>query len=480
MTDDRTHGSGDAVDVVVIGGGVGGLGVAHARARAGVGVVRLDGAAELGGLLRRGRVAGIDIDLGAESFATRTDAVARLVADAGLPLDLVRPQPGGAALVLADPSGAGGVTRGPLPRRTVLGIPADPLAADVVALIGAEAAARAARERDRPAFDAAATPEPSLFDLVAERLGAVVAERLVDTLCRSIYSRAARAARLSELHPGLWAAFCATGHLTDAAAQLAAEAPAGSAVGGIAGGMWQLPFALARAAQTHGAVLRTGVAARAITGEPGAFVIETEGGPLDARRVVVATGSRAAAALRPSAPGADGAAADAGVVRLVAAAVDRPDLPDLPVGSGVIVDAAVPSAAKALTQITAKWAWARAAAPAGRHLVRLSARDASPGASVPDLDTPAAFAREVTLLTGVPIAAAEVVDVVVQEWRDAVPGAAPDDDVRADAARGIHHTGAAVAGTGLASVLPHARALAARLADELAHSHPVHPTRSHA
>lgn len=480
MTDDRTHGSGDAVDVVVIGGGVAGLAVAHDLARAGVRVVLLEAADELGGLLRRGRVAGIDIDLGAESFATRTDAVARLVADAGLPLDLVRPQPGGAALVLADPSGAGGVTRGPLPRRTVLGIPADPLAADVVALIGAEAAARAARERDRPAFDAAATPEPSLFDLVAERLGAVVAERLVDTLCRSIYSRAARAARLSELHPGLWAAFCATGHLTDAAAQLAAEAPAGSAVGGIAGGMWQLPFALARAAQTHGAVLRTGVAARAITGEPGAFVIETEGGPLDARRVVVATGSRAAAALRPSAPGADGAAADAGVVRLVAAAVDRPDLPDLPVGSGVIVDAAVPSAAKALTQITAKWAWARAAAPAGRHLVRLSARDASPGASVPDLDTPAAFAREVTLLTGVPIAAAEVVDVVVQEWRDAVPGAAPDDDVRADAARGIHHTGAAVAGTGLASVLPHARALAARLADELAHSHPVHPTRSHA
>ena len=480
MTDDRTHGSGDAVDVVVIGGGVAGLAVAHDLARAGVRVVLLEAADELGGLLRRGRVAGIDIDLGAESFATRTDAVARLVADAGLPLDLVRPQPGGAALVLADPSGVGGVTRGPLPRRTVLGIPADPLAADVVALIGAEAAARAARERDLPAFDAATTPEPSLFDLVAERLGAVVAERLVDTLCRSIYSRAARAARLSELHPGLWAAFCATGHLTDAAAQLAAEAPAGSAVGGIAGGMWQLPFALARAAQTHGAVLRTGVAARAITGEPGAFVIETEGGPLDARRVVVATGSRAAAALRPSAPGADGAAADAGVVRLVAAAVDRPDLPDLPVGSGVIVDAAVPSAAKALTQITAKWAWARAAAPAGRHLVRLSARDASPGASVPDLDTPAAFAREVTLLTGVPIAAAEVVDVVVQEWRDAVPGAAPDDDVRADAARGIHHTGAAVAGTGLASVLPHARALAARLADELAHSHPVHPTRSHA
>ena len=147
MTDDRTHGSGDAVDVVVIGGGVAGLAVAHDLARAGVGVVLLEAADELGGLLRRGRVAGIDIDLGAESFATRTDAVARLVADAGLPLDLVRPQPGGAALVLADPSGVGGVTRGPLPRRTVLGIPADPpLAEKWLALAAAGGHARAQRE----------------------------------------------------------------------------------------------------------------------------------------------------------------------------------------------------------------------------------------------------------------------------------------------------------------------------------------------
>ena len=39
---------------------------------------------------------GVTIDLGAESFATRTDAVARLVADAGLDLELVSPEPAGA------------------------------------------------------------------------------------------------------------------------------------------------------------------------------------------------------------------------------------------------------------------------------------------------------------------------------------------------------------------------------------------------
>ncbi|WP_455131983.1 hypothetical protein [Microbacterium aurum] len=43
--------------------------------------------------MQRGTVGGVAIDLGAESFATRTDAVARLVADAGLDLELVSPEP---------------------------------------------------------------------------------------------------------------------------------------------------------------------------------------------------------------------------------------------------------------------------------------------------------------------------------------------------------------------------------------------------
>jgi hypothetical protein len=110
-------------------------------------VVVIDAAAEVGGLLRRGTLAGVDIDLGAESFATRTDAVAALVADAGLPLELVAPRPQGAWPAVATDDG---VRRARLPRRTVLGIPADPEADDVVAIIGADGAARARDERRCP------------------------------------------------------------------------------------------------------------------------------------------------------------------------------------------------------------------------------------------------------------------------------------------------------------------------------------------
>ncbi len=92
--------------------------------------------------------------------------------------------------------------------------------------------------------------------------------------------------------------------------------------------------------------------------------------------------------------------------------------------------------------------------------MRLSARHADGRGLAGAADV----AREVALLTGVAITAADVVDVVVQEWTDAVAPASAAASASAAADRGIHVTGAAVAGTGLASVIPHARALAARRA----------------
>lgn len=467
MTTSRTSAPAAATgaDVVVVGAGMGGLVVAHELARAGRDVVVVDAAEEVGGLLRRGTLAGVDIDLGAESFATRTDAVATLVADAGLDLELVAPRPQGAWLAVATDDG---VRRARLPRRTVLGIPADPEADDVVAIIGPDGGARARDERRVPV---AADAEPSLYDLVAERLGVRVADRLVDTLCRSVYSRPAAEARLSQLHPGLWREFVARGSLLEAADAIATGQRAGAAVGGIAGGMWRLPTALAEAAASRGAQIRTGVAVHAVRAEADALVVETASGSLSARHVVIATGTAEAARLLAGA--GVSTRAPAAAVRLVAAAIAHPALAAEPVGSGVIVDAALPTAAKALTHITAKWDWARAATPDGIHLVRLSARDAAAGT----LATADEVAREVSILTGVEVAAADVVDLVVQEWTDAVVGAAAPDDLPA----GIHLAGAAVAGTGLASVTPHARDLAARLDSALAasppssflHTHPV-------
>lgn len=443
-------------DVLIIGAGIAGLVVAHDLARAGHRVVVIESASEVGGLLRRGTVAGVTIDMGAESFATRTDAVAALLADAQLDLDLVVPRPQAAWLAIATDEG---VVRAPLPRRTVLGVPADPGADDVVAIIGPDGAARARAERPE-AIDPAA--EPSLYDLVTARLGARVANRLVDPLCRSVYSRPAADARLSHLHPGLWREFVARGSLLAAAGVIATEQRAGAAVGGIAGGMWQLPVALAGAARAHGADIRTGVKVRAVRPGNGAIIVHTAGDRFTARRVVIATGPAESARLL--ADDDIGDATGGGGVRVVAAAISHPGLAAEPIGTGIIVDAALPAAAKALTHITAKWAWARAAAPSGIHLVRLSARDAA----AEGLHSAGDVAREVATATGLDIAREHVVDMLAQDWPDAVvrevhSGARP---------AGIHLAGATVAGTGLASVIPHARALAADIDALLIHPVP--------
>lgn len=438
-------------DLLVIGGGIAGLAIAHDAAKAGLQVTVLEAADRVGGLLQRAELDGVAFDIGAESFATRTSGVAGLIADAGLPLAVVTPAPGGAHLLTTGP---GGLLRAALPRRTVLGIPADPFAADVVRILGADGSARLAAERDLPPLSGA--DEPSLAELVTERCGPLVLERLVEPLCRSVYSQPAQAVRLSRLHPALWRAAVSYGSLLAGADACATDDRAGAAVGGINGGMWRLAAELDRAAQDQGARIRTGVSVLAVAADDGHVAVTTAGAVVRARHVVIATGAAAARALLD--PAGAQTADTTPRVRVVAALVDNHAFDARPVGSGVIVAPGVPSAAKALTHANAKWPWLAETLPVGRHLFRLSARDAD----APGLETPADVAREIALLTGTHVDAADVIALTSAEYADAVSRAPVDERRRTELSdTGIHLAGAAVAGTGLASVLPHARDLAA-------------------
>nr|WP_183501010.1 MULTISPECIES: FAD-dependent oxidoreductase [Microbacterium] len=461
-------------DVAVVGGGIAGLVVAWELARAGARVIVCEADATAGGMLRSGRIAGVEVDLGAESFATRTTGVADLVADAALPLELTAPRAGGAQLAVpareipasdgparevpaSDVSApAGAVERHPLPRRAVAGLPADPAADDVARIIGAAGVARALQERALPLPADLAAAEPSLAELARTRYGSAVAERLVDPLCRSVHSRPASALRLSAVAPNLWAEFLRRGSLTAAVDALAPAERAGAAIGGIAGGMWCLADALRTAAERAGAVVRTQTPVREIRSTGAGAVLTLDGGAIVARHVVLATGPAAAGRLL-------GHEVAAEPVRLVTVAVVHPGLTAHPVGSGVIVAPGVPVDAKALTHANAKWAWLDAALNPDTHILRLSARDAGTG-----LRTHDEVATALRALTGVPVQATDIRALVETRWDDAVPapgdGPTPTEALTAAAlARGIHLTGAIAAGTGLASVIPHARALAREL-----------------
>ncbi|MFJ6678987.1 protoporphyrinogen/coproporphyrinogen oxidase [Microbacterium sp. NPDC091382] len=433
-------------DVVIVGGGIAGLTIAWELARAGRDVVLVEASEDAGGMLRRGTAAGVEVDLGAESFATRTTGVADLVADARLAVQLVEPAPSGAHVAFRRRSGR--VDRAPLPRRALVGMPADPTAADVVRIIGRAGARRAAQERHLPLPSG---PEPTLAELATSRLGARVTARLVEPLCRSVYSQSADSVRLSSVHPVLWEKTQVLGSLTAAVDALAPAVRTGSAVRGVEGGLWRLAAELEAAALRAGAVIRTGAPARTVT----ATTVELDGETLAARAVVIATGPTAAARLLQV------EAASAPPVGLVVVEVVADGFDSFPVGSGVIAAPDVDSAAKALTHVDAKWEWAAAALPAGTHLVRLSARDGRHH----ELMDAAGAAAAIRTLTGVRLAPTDVRRVVPVAWPDAVatPGARAT-VTDAAATRGIRLAGAVAAGTGLASVIPHARALACDLA----------------
>src|SRR3954471_18148693 len=88
--------------VLVIGGGISGLLAAREFARSGVRTTVFEASDAWGGCVGSHTVAGLTLDSGAESFATRNSAVADLAAELGIAGEIVAPNPGGAWVQLPD------------------------------------------------------------------------------------------------------------------------------------------------------------------------------------------------------------------------------------------------------------------------------------------------------------------------------------------------------------------------------------------
>ncbi|WP_291456335.1 FAD-dependent oxidoreductase, partial [Actinomyces sp. oral taxon 448] len=129
-------------DALVVGGGIAGLTAAWELTRAGLRPMLVEARGYTGGLVAAGTIGGVRMDLGAEGFAVRGRAVTSMVDVLGL--RVAGPKGGGARLFLpprpdearstADPSRGWRLHR--FIRDAFLGIPAHPLADDVVAVIG--------------------------------------------------------------------------------------------------------------------------------------------------------------------------------------------------------------------------------------------------------------------------------------------------------------------------------------------------------
>lgn len=459
------HGPTSVHDAVVVGGGIAGLVAAYDLAEAGLNVCLLEATEAWGGRVQSAALAGLTTELGAEAFATRGGAVTALLHDLGLAAAVTRPAAAPAWVVTAQ--GAH-----PLPASGAVGIPARPLAARRA--IGLPAALWAATEPWRPRTRH--SPQASLAEVVRSRIGTRATAALVAPVVEGVYSTAPDNLAF-EAQRELAQAYARTGSLVRAAREVrSANLAAGGAVASVTGGLSRLVARLVTELRDRGVTLRTGASVERLTAAPGAapdqpdvaqgnarWRVHWSGGVCLTRTVVLAVPPAETESLLTGEPVRPGTALET-EVETVALVIDSPALDGKegsagPRGTGALIRPGHPRiAAKALTHATAKWVWLRETAPAGRHVLRLSyGSRGTPPATATLTDTAAATLalHDAAEVLGVPLDPAQLVAHARARFRipaRAQPPALPE---------GVRCTGEAYAGTGLASVVPHARQTAA-------------------
>lgn len=272
----------DEVDALVIGGGIAGLSAAWQLTQDGFKPLLVEARGYLGGLIAPGYIGPVQVDLGAETFVPRGVETAQMVAALGL--EALAPSGDGARLFLP-PNRANGESCWRLwrfLRDAYLGIPADPSADDVVAVLGAKAAQHAAQDRHLGSEVGQGAEGETLAGFVAARMGQAVVDRLVRPIVAGIYTCDPADLATDTVTPGLRQATREHGCLADAVAFLLARSR--KATGGrsvdkcVRGGMFQLTAALSQAITTAGGTVLTRVGAQQLIAPDAAGNADTASG----------------------------------------------------------------------------------------------------------------------------------------------------------------------------------------------------------
>jgi len=437
MLKDRRVTDSNMPHVIIVGGGIAGLVAARELLDAGLRVTLFEAADRLGGKVVPHIVGGLELDAGAESFASRRGTVAALLATLGMSEAIVPPAAAGAWL---QPASGAAV---PLPKASILGIPSVPLARDVIRIVGLGGALRAQLDALLSGF--VGSRERNLGALVRKRMGRRVLDRLVAPVAGGIHSAHPDTLDVDVVAPRLRTIMLAEGSLAKAVLTMRESAPAGSAIQGISGGLFRLTRAL-----------EDSIAGRAT------IILGTPVSDVDAHGVTLADGTRHTA---DRVIVAAELGEQTGVPITLATLVLRaPGLDSAPRGTGVLVagTSAGSATAKALTHSTAKWDWLRRAAP-GLHVVRLSYATAPAS----DLELQEIARRDAARLLGVGISPADVIAFDRIVWRGAATAVLGTGAAEGPESPAVVEIGERMSGTGLASVVDFAREAAVNLARTL-------------
>ncbi|MEV5320245.1 protoporphyrinogen oxidase [Streptomyces sp. NPDC052687] len=345
--------NGDGGRVVVIGAGIAGLAAAHRLLERGARVTVLEASDRVGGKLLPGEIAGVRVDLGAESLLARRPEAIGLAREVGLAGRLQPPATSTAALW----------TRGalrPMPKGHVMGVPGT--AEALSGVLSEEGVRRIERDAELPRTEVG--DDIAVGEYVAARLGREVVDRLVEPLLGGVYAGDAYRLSLRSAVPQLFEAARTHTSLTEAVREIQAKAAANPRTGpvfmGLEGGVGTLPLAVADSVRSRGGEILTRTPATELRRDTGTGWRITAGGrTLHADAVVVAVPAPAAAVLlRAEAPAAAAelAAVEYASMALITLAYRRADV-RLPEGSGFLVPPVDGRTVKAATFASHKWAW---------------------------------------------------------------------------------------------------------------------------
>ncbi|MGW4889658.1 protoporphyrinogen oxidase [Streptomyces sp. TR1341] len=338
---------------VVIGAGIAGLAAAHRLLERGARVTVLEASERVGGKLLPGEIAGVRVDLGAESMLARRPEAVALAREVGLDGRLRSPAIASAAIW----------TRGalrPMPKGHVMGVPGT--AAALAGVLSEDGLARIEQDAVLPRTEVG--DDVAVGEYVAARLGREVVDRLVEPLLGGVYAGDAYRISMRSAVPQLFQAARAHAALTEGVREIQARAAAAQQTGpvfmGIEGGVGTLPLAVAESVRARGGEIRTGTPVTELRRDPsGGWRITAAGRQLHADAVVVAVPAPAAARLlRPESPAAAAelAAVEYASMALITLAYRRAEV-SLPEGSGFLVPPVDGRTIKAATFASQKWGW---------------------------------------------------------------------------------------------------------------------------
>ncbi|MFI2615211.1 protoporphyrinogen oxidase [Streptomyces sp. NPDC018584] len=353
-TDTRTGAGTGTGHAVVIGGGIAGLAAAH-RLLATAPTSRvtvLEASGRLGGKLHAGEIAGVGVDLGAESMLARRPEAVALAREVGLDGRLQPPATATASIW----------TRGalrPMPKGHVMGVPGD--ASALSGVLSEEGLRRIERDRELPPTEVG--DDVAVGEYVAARLGREVVDRLVEPLLGGVYAGDAYRISMRSAVPQLFEAARTHASLTEGVRDIQARAARNQQTGpvfmGIDGGIGQLPLAVADSVRARGARILTGTPVTGLhrTGER--WRVVTDSGVHEADAVVLALPAPAAARLLAAespAAAAELRTVEYASMALITLAYKRAEA-DLPEGSGFLVPPVDGHTIKASTFASRKWGW---------------------------------------------------------------------------------------------------------------------------